>query len=154
MSTVIASDPASHTNYTFTDVGALHNAIKEYGYVPLRADGTPYNTQYLQEYDGYLLDGAPLNVWINGAWLEGQQEALKPYWESGKIPRPPAAVLQTAVEPMPPEVAERTAAAQAAAHSTGFLGLDTGTLLAVGAGLVAILWLSKGGGKGSREFDL
>lgn len=154
MSTVIASDPASHTNYTFTDVGALHNAIKEYGYIPLRADGSPYNIQYLQEYDGYLLDGAPLNVWINGTWLEGQQEALVPYWNSGKVPRPPANVLQETVEPMPPDVAERTAAAQAAAKGGGLFGLDQGTLIAVGVGLVAILWLSQGGGKGSRTFDL
>lgn len=149
-----AADPASKTIYTFTDVGALHNAIKLYNYIPLRPDGSPYVTQYLQEYDGYILDGAPLNVWMDGTWLEGQQAALEPYWANGTIQRPAANVLQVGTVAMPPEVAERTAAAKAAATGGGILGMDTGTLLAVGAGLVALLWLSKGGGKGSRALDL
>ena len=148
-----AADPASKTIFTFTDVGALHNAIKLYGYIPLRPDGSPYVTQYLQEYDGYILDGAPLNVWMDGTWLDGQREALQPYWNSGAIQRPAANVLNLGVVAMPPEVAQRTAAAKAAATGGGLFGMDTGTLLAVGAGLVAILWLSKGGKKGSRTLD-
>ncbi len=141
--TVNAADPASKTIYTFTDVTALHNAIKMYGYIPVHADGTPFNTQYLQEYDGYLLDGAPLNVWLNGVWLEGQQEALTPLWNSGQVPRPPANLMSAGAVPMPPEVQARTAAAQQAAHAGGLFGMDTGTLVAVGAGVLAIWWISR-----------
>lgn len=154
MTPMTAADPASKTVYTFTDVGALHNAIKQYHYIPLRPDGTPAETQYLQEYDGYIVDGAPLNVWINGAWLDGQKEALEPYWNSGQVRRPAPAILNLGSTPMPVEVQERTAAAQAAAHASGGLfGMDTGTLVALGAGVVAIWWLSQGGGRGSRYLD-
>jgi len=153
MNPVQAQDPASHVTYTFTDVGALHNAIKQYGYQPVHADGSPFETQYLQEYDGYILDGAPINVWIDGEWLEGQKEALQPYWASGQIRQPAPAILNAGVVPMPPEVQERTAAAQAAAKGGGLFGMDTGTLLTLGAAGVALWWLSKGGGRGSRYLD-
>jgi hypothetical protein len=143
MTPIQAADPASKTIYTFTDVGALHNAIKEYHYIPLRADGSPFEVQYLQEYDGYLLDGAPLNVWMDGVWLEGQKEALASYWNSGQVRQPPANILQAGAVPMPPEVAERTAAARAAATGGGLFGMDTGTLLALGAGVAAIWWISR-----------
>lgn len=142
MSAVQAADPASKTIYTFTDVGALHNAIKMYGYIPVHADGSPFKTQYLQEYDGYVIDGAPLNVWIDGVWLEGQREAMEPLWSSGQVPRPPANILNAGAVPMPPEVQQRTAAYQAA-HAGGLFGMDTGTLVAVGAGVLALVWLSR-----------
>ena len=143
MNPVQAADPASKTIYTFTDVGALHNAIKEYGYIPVHADGSPFETQYLQEYDGYLLDGAPINVWMDGEWMEGQREALEPYWASGQIRKPPAAILSAGVVPMPPEVQQRTAAAQAAATGGGLFGMDTGTLVAIGAAGLAVWWISR-----------
>jgi len=148
---IIAADPASKVSYTFTDVGALHNALKLYNYIPLHPDGTPFEVQYLQEYDGYVLDGAPLNVWINGTWLEGQQAAMEPYWSSGRVRRPPANLLQVDTVPMPVEVQERTAAAQRAATTGGPFGMDTNTLLLAGAGVVALLWLSKGGKRASRS---
>ena len=140
-----AADPASKTAYTFTDVGALHNAIKIYNYIPLRPDGSPFKTQYLQEYDGYVLDGAPINVWMLGYWLEGQKAAMEPYWNSGQIPRPVANILNTNVQPMPAAVAAQTAAYQESqkAAAPGLFGMDTGTLLAIGAGLAAIFWISR-----------
>ena len=134
---VQAADPASKTIYTFTDTGALHNAIKLYGYIPVHPDGTPMQTVYLQEYDGYVLDGAPVNVWIDGVWLEGQKEALANYWNSGQVMRPPADIANAGAVPMPAEVAERTAAYQST------LGMNTGTLLAIGAGVAAIWWISR-----------
>lgn len=154
MTPVTAVDPASKVAYTFTDTGALHNAIKTLGYIPLRRDGSPFQTQYLQQYDGYVLDGAPLNVWIDGVWLDGQKEALQPLWASGEVPQPPANVLNVSVAPMPPEVAAQTAAYQETlTQGAGFFGMDTGTLVAVGAGLLAITMLSGGGKKRSRSGD-
>jgi len=137
MNSIQAADPASKTIYTFTDTGALHNAIKLYGYIPVHPDGTPFSTVYLKEYDGYILDGAPINVWIDGVWLEGQKEALQPYWNSGQIPLPPANLSNAGSVPMPAEVKERTEAYRQT------LGMDTGTLLAIGAGVAAIWWISK-----------
>lgn len=138
---VQAADPASKTIYTFTDTGALHNAIKVYGYIPVHADGTPMDTVYLKEYDGYILDGAPINVWIDGVWLEGQKEAMEAYWTSGQVRRPPADILNAGAIPMPAEVKAQTEAYQRT--QAGFLGMDTGTLLAIGAGIAAIWWISK-----------
>ncbi len=143
MTPVHAADPASKQIYTFTDVGALHNAIKIYQYIPVHEDGSPFNTQYLQEYDGYVLDGAPINVWLDGVWLEGQKEAMAPYWASGQIQKPPANILNAGAVPMPPDVQERTAAAQAAAHSGGIFGMDTGTVVAVAAAGLAVWWISR-----------
>lgn len=142
MNSIQAADPASKTIYTFTDVGALHNAIKMYGYIPLRPDGSPYETQYLQAYDGYLLDGAPLNVWMDGVWLEGQKEALQPFWASGQVRQPPANIANAGAVPMPPEIKEQTAAYQRTLN-TGLFGMDTGTLVTIGAGVAAIWWLSR-----------
>lgn len=155
MSTSVqAADPASKTVYTFTDVGALHNAIKEYHYIPLRVDGSPFETQYLQEYDGYVLDGAPLNVWMDGQWLEGQQEAMQSYWASGQVRRPPADVLNLQAVPMDPETQARTEAARTAATGGGFLGMDTQTLLMIGLGVGALFFLGKGkGSRGADAFD-
>ena len=149
MTPITAVDPASKVAYTFTDTGSLHNAIKTLGYIPLRKDGSPFNVQYLQQYDGYVLDGAPLNVWIDGVWLDGQKEALQPLWASGQVPQPPANVLNITVAPMPAQVAAQTAAYQQTLNAGGgFLGMDTGTLVAVGAGLLGIVLLSRGKGRG------
>jgi hypothetical protein len=141
MTPIQAADPASKTAYTFTDVGALHNAIATYGYIPLRADGSPAEVQFLQEYGGYVMDGAPLNVWMNGVWLEGQKEAMEPFWTSGQVRRPTTNIMNAGVAPMPPEVAAQTKAYQAA--QGGLFGMDIGTLVAVGAGLAAIWWISR-----------
>jgi len=144
MSTPIqAADPASKVAYTFTDVGALHAAIATYSYIPLRADGTPFEVQFLQEYGGYVLDGAPMNVWMDGVWLEGQREAMEPYWSSGQVKRPPEAILNAGVQAMPADIAARTKAYQAAQTGGGLFGLDISTWVTVGVGLAAIWWISK-----------
>jgi len=136
-----AIDPASKIAYTFIEIGALHNAIKDYGFIPIRSDGTPMTVVYLKEYDGYILDGAPINVWMTGEWLEGQQEALMPFWNSGQIQKPTGHALTAPVVPMPPEVKAQTEAYQKG--QTGLFGMDQGTLLTLGAGLAAIWWISR-----------
>lgn len=82
--------------------GELHEAIKE-GYAPVRPDGSLYIVTDFQ--GGFLLDGAPLNTWIDGVWFDGQREALTSYWQSGAIPMPPANVMNLPVVPMPEDVA-------------------------------------------------
>lgn len=134
-----AADPASKVAYTFTNVDALAHAIQDYGFIPLRTDGSVANTQFLKEYGGYLIDGAPINVWIDGVWLEGQKEAMAPYWNNGSVPRPPDAILNAPIEGMPPELAAQTAAYQA--KQSGIFGMDTGTLLVLGTGIMAIWWI-------------
>jgi len=120
---VAAADPASKTAYSFTDQDSLDHAIRDYGYIPLRADGTPMKVQSLE--GGLLLDGAPLNVLLGSGWYQGQMELLQPLWANGTVPRPPAAVLGVEVLPMPPAIAAQTAAyVQTVGKSTGPLGLS------------------------------
>lgn len=110
MGFISAADPVSKVSYVFTNTGQLNDAIKEGGYIPIRPDDTPYR---IHEFEGgYLLDGAPLNVYIEGRWFDGQMEALAPYWESGAIPTPTAEVLATGSSPMPEDVAANYAAFQ------------------------------------------
>jgi hypothetical protein len=110
MTPVNAADPASKVVYPFTDVGQLNEALKN-GYIPIRSDGSPYKVQSFL--GGYLLDGAPLNVWLGLGWYQGQQEALQPYWQNGQIPIPPQMALAATVVPMPAAVAQNFANYQA-----------------------------------------
>ena len=135
---ISAVDPQSKAAYVFTDTGQLHDAIKSYGFLPIHEDGTYYRVQEFQ--GGYLLDGAPINVWMGEGWFAGQQEALAPFWQNGTIPRPPAALFQTPTVAMPPEVAANYAAYQQSQQ--GFFGVPTEYLLA-GAGVLAVLFLSR-----------
>lgn len=136
MGFIAAADPASKVAYTFTDVGKLHDAIKSYGYIPLRQDGSQY---VVQEFEGgYLLDGAPINVYIDGEWFQGQQEALASYWAAGTVPKPPNSILGLPVVPMPTDVAANQAAYVASQSSS--LGLGSLALpAAVGLGLFLLM---------------
>lgn len=139
MGRLTLADPASKATYTFTTVPDVHNAIKNYGYIPIRSD----NSQFLvQEFEGgYLLDGAPINIYINGHWGEGQKELLEPYWQNGSIPRPSADILNLPVEPLSPETQANYEAYQAAQTPFG-LGIPTQYLL-IGGGLLAVLFMSR-----------
>ena len=97
-----AMDPVSKVVSTFTDVGQLHGAIQQFNFIPLHPDGTPYKVQSFE--GGYLLDGAPINVWMGLGWYSGQMEALQPFWQSGQITVPTAA-LNGLVYQMPAAVA-------------------------------------------------
>lgn len=103
MNPVNAADPATKVVFPFTDVGQLNDAIKLHGYIPIRSNGTPYQVQVFE--GGYLLDGLPLNVLIDGVWYDGQQQALQPYWQSGTIPTPPPQMLGIGTITAPPAVA-------------------------------------------------
>ena len=117
-SPISAMDPVTKVVTTFTDVGQLHGAIQQFNFIPLHADGTPYKVQFFE--GGYLLDGAPINVWMGLGWYAGQQEALQPYWQSGQIPIP-TTVLQQKVVPMPASVAANFQSYQASQQN--LLGL-------------------------------
>lgn len=115
-------------NYTVSKSSDAHNAIKDYGGIPLRPDGSPYVVTPFA--GGYLLDGAPMNVLIEGVWYDGQKELLQPEWASGRIPTPSAAVLAVGAQPMPPEVAANY---QTWLNAQGtILGMSPLTLLGVG----------------------
>jgi hypothetical protein len=118
MTPVSASDPVSKVAYSFTSVGQLNDAIKG-GWIPLRPDGTPYKVQSFE--GGYLMDGAPLNVWLGLGWYDGQQQALQPYWQNGQIPIPPMTTLNSPTIPMPADVAANFQSYQA--NQQDILGL-------------------------------
>jgi hypothetical protein len=206
MTPIQAADPASKTAYTFTDPQALHDAIRVYLFIPLRPDGSPFQTQFIEALNTYVLDGVPLHVWIDGVWGRGEHETLEPYWNSGAVPRPSANMLNIGFAPMMrfyvesinPEgrtvydtgasypacsrsnpdgcqpiqfgslddvlwyasqhnetpipvqsseeafaLIEAERAKAGAPAGGGILGMDTGTLVAVGAGLAAIVWISR-----------
>jgi len=103
MGFISALDPASHTAIVFTDTLSLSNAIDTHHVTPLRPTGEPFTLQRFE--GGWLLDGAPINVYIDGYWYQGQQELLAPYWQQGTIPMPPQNVLAEAERPLPSSVA-------------------------------------------------
>lgn len=97
-----ARDPASHTIQTFADQGQFDVAVTNYRYTPVRQDGSDFMMQKFE--GGTLLDGAPLNVWFDGVWFEGQQELLQPHW-GRDVPQPPASIIALPIVPMPGAVA-------------------------------------------------
>lgn len=99
---VEALNPKDGIVYTFSAVGDLHDAIADFGYVPVRPNGTYYIVQTIDR--GYVMDGAPLNVYILGVWYEGQKELLSPYWADGTIVRPSDEIISLPVVPMPDDV--------------------------------------------------
>jgi hypothetical protein len=138
---IAAADPASKVARAFNTPEMLHNAIKEFGFIPLRRDGSAF---FVNEFEGgYLLDGAPIPLWLGMPWLEGQREMLQPHWDSGAIPRPPAELLNAPVGEWPEEVRanyERWKASQ---------GISW-VWIAAGLGLLFLLMPR---GRGSRTWD-
>jgi hypothetical protein len=108
MTPVNARDPQSGVVYPFTDPAQLNDAIVNHQFVPVRSDGTAYRVQIFE--GGYLFDGMPLNVIMDGFWYAGQQEALASYWTAGTIPTPSSAALSLPVEAMPTQLAAQTQA--------------------------------------------
>jgi len=143
-----AADPASKVIYTFSEPGKLNDAIKNYGFIPTMASGQPFVTQSFE--DGYLLNGAPINVHMYQVWYEGQRELLQPYWESGAIPSPVAELLSLPIVPMPEDVAQNYQVYKSTiANASG--GIPT-ALIGFGA-LALIFLLSSGGSKKSAPAD-
>jgi len=99
---IAAANPQSKIASSFTTVGSLNDAIK-LGWIPLRNNGSQFTVQSFL--GGFLLDGAPLNVWMGLGWYSGQMAALQPYWQSGQVPIPPANVTSQPTIPMPADVA-------------------------------------------------
>lgn len=138
MGFITAADPASKATYVFTDAGQMHNAIKNRGYIPIRPDGTPF---IVQEFEGgYLLDGAPMNVYTDEQWFEGQRELLEPYWTSGTIPTPSREVLDRGSVVMPEEVTENY---ETFKKSQTVLGLGIPTPVLLGAALLGFFLLRR-----------
>ncbi len=138
MPNIQLKNPATGESATFSHTADVHNAIKVYGWVPVHSDGSPYVVQEFM--GGYLLDGAPLNVYIEGQWYDGQKQALQPEWTSGRVPTPSTAVLNVGVVPMPPEVEANNQLYQAATNNK-ILGMEP--LTALGVGFLAYRFLKK-----------
>lgn len=138
MGFIAAADPASKASFVFTDVGQLNDAIKTRGYIPIRSDNTPF---VIQEFEGgYLLDGAPLNVYIDERWFDGQQELLRPYWEGGQIPMPTRETLAIGSVTLPAEVAENY---EVFKRSQTLFGLGVPTPVIVGAAVLGFFLLKR-----------
>lgn len=127
---VKALNPQSRQEFTFSNTGYLNDAIKVYGYIPMRDNGTPFVTQPFA--GGYVIDGSPLNVYIEERWFDGQKELLQPEWVSGRIPQPSADILNIGSVPMPPDVAATYQASQ-----QGIFGSIPTPVLIGGAALLA-----------------
>lgn len=137
MATIKAASPQGQI-YTFSNTGALHDAIKSYGYAPLHSDNSKFVVQPI--FGGYVLDGAPINWWIEGVWYEGQKEALAPLWANGSIMQPPADVVATAPVPMPPAVLENWTNYQK--NQNTIFGLPAGLVMG-GAVVLGLMVLRK-----------
>jgi len=138
MGFIAAADPASKASFVFTDVGQLNDAIKTKGYIPIRSDNQPF---IVQEFEGgYLLDGAPLNVYIEDEWYDGQRELLEPYWRSGAIPMPSSETLAVGTVALPADVAATYE--EFKREQTPF-GLGVPTPVLVGAGLLMLFLLRR-----------
>jgi hypothetical protein len=96
---------------TFFTADEIHHALKAGATVPGR------QVFYLDQYDAFLIDGAPVSWWIDGVWYEGQQEALRELIESGEFPglvEPPGYAWADPVVPIPPSALPVPAATEAA----------------------------------------
>jgi hypothetical protein len=149
MGFVAAADPASKVPRIFNDQASLTYAMEKLRFVPLRPDGTPFIVNFLTDEGGYLFDGAPLNVWFDGVWYEGQKEVGQKYWGNNGVPTPSSQVMNIPVVPMPADIAA-TYQAFKEGQGAGALLSNPWVLLAGGIGLV---WLLSGGGKASRSYD-
>lgn len=125
MGFIVAADPASRVNTQFFNMESLANAMTNYGFIPIRPDGTPYVVQQFE--GGLIFDGAPLNVYFDEVWYQGQQELVGPHW--GKdVPVPPPSIQALPVVPMPD-----TVTAQYQAYKASNAGISTPVLLGVAA---------------------
>lgn len=138
MGYVAAADPNSKQARAFTNIGDLTQAMEKANYIPLRPDGTPFIVNFLTDEGGYLFDGAPLNVWFDGVWYEGQQEVASRYWGQGGVPTPNESILALPIIPMPGQVAETYQAFKQAQSSSN-------TMLYVAAGVGLFLLYSLAG---------
>jgi hypothetical protein len=127
----------------------LTYAIEKLNFIPIRPDGAPFIVNFLTDEGGYLLDGAPMNVWFDGVWYEGQKEVGNKYWGKNGVPMPSSQILSLPVVPMPGDIAETYQAFKA---SQG--GLFSGnTLVYVGLGLLALYAFTRAPGRGSRSWS-
>lgn len=140
---LLALDPKTRKSYSFIDSGEFIDAMKS-GFVPMNEDG---NQAAVVEFEGgYLVDGAPLNVWTKGVWYEGQAEILTPFWDNGSIPVPPDALMGLPIVVMPDKVLQDYAAykgvpeAQTAleAYKSGGSGFDLQSILSSPMTLAAV----------------
>jgi len=146
MGFIAAADPASHVTRAFMNASDFTYAMEKLGYIPLRPDGTPFVVNFLENEGGYLLDGAPLNVWFQGVWYQGQPEVAAQYWGQNGVPTPTGSVMQLPVVAMPTEIAATYQAFKAAQSPLG-----SNTLMIVAAvGIGAFLLFGAGGGRKSK----
>jgi hypothetical protein len=151
MGFVTAADPASKATRAFTNVVDFTYAMEKLKYIPLRPDGTPFIVHFIADEGGYLMDGAPLNVWFDGVWYEGQKEVAQKYWGSNGVPTPAQTILGLPVVAMPAPIAETYHAFKEQQAGAGGLFTSGNVMLLAGAGVLLLLATSVGGSKSRRH---
>lgn len=143
---LVMADPQSKVTSVWSDGATASIAIRDRGFIPLLDDGTQATVNLFE--GGYLVQGAPMNAWINGVWYTGQKEIVAPFIQSGQVPQPPQSVWNLPVVDPPPDVLQNYASAKGVPDATslvdayqrggpvGGAGLDWTTLALIGAGAV------------------
>lgn len=129
-------DPKSRTPLTVASIDQFNYYVVSGGYVPIHADNTAMQVNSFE--GGYLVDGAPLNVWLSGYWYDGQQDILASFWNSGQIPKPPAQLLALPSIPAPADVVANYAAQKGVPGATTLVqAFQQGS--SIGAGISPVM---------------
>jgi hypothetical protein len=144
---LVLADPKSHVTTSVSDEVQATQMMVNYGAIPILPNGRAAQVQSFE--GGYLVQGAPLNVWLKGVWLTGQKEILTPFWQNGTIPTPALDQLNMPIVDAAPEVLQAyanykgvpDAKSLTEAYQTGG-GVSTPVLLA-GAAILGFLFLRK-----------
>lgn len=146
---IAAIDPASKVARTFTSQDELAQAIQSQGWIPIHTDGSPFDVKFLEAEGGFVIDGAPLNVYFEGVWYQGQKEVLQPYIDAGQVPMPDQSTWNLPTVPMPEAILsqyvefKRVTGQPTSAAVTGEAGF--GNMALIGGGLLlAALFLFSG----------
>jgi hypothetical protein len=149
MGRLVALDPQTRSPYTFTNAVGFTDALERFGVVPILPDGTPLPVYSFE--GGYLVGGAPLNVWFDQIWYEGQQEILAAHWQSGEIMQPDQALLALPIVEPTAEVLATYAAYKGTPEAQTLTeayqsapGPLSSPMLIAGFGVLALLMFSGG----------
>jgi hypothetical protein len=159
------ADPKSKVTSVWSDGVRASIAIRDEGYIPILDDGTPATVNLFE--GGYLVQGAPMNAWIQGVWYTGQKEIVAPFIQSGQVPQPPQAIWNLPVVDPPADVLQQYAGAKGVPDATSLLdayqrggaigGTDWTTLAMIGAGALILFFVlpgrrkSAGGARPTQE---
>jgi hypothetical protein len=150
---LVMAEPKSKVTSIWNDGVRASIAIRDEGYIPILDDGRPATVNLFE--GGYLVQGAPLNAWIDGYWYTGQKAIIAPFIQSGQVPQPPQAIWNLPEVEPPPDVLQNYATAKGVPGATsltdayqrggpisgGAGGMDWTTLAMIGAGAVLLFFV-------------